>query len=248
MPRCPNTRPTMIYWLVDTRTNTPFYCGKTVRTPEKRLWDHRAAAAKRPHGKVSACVVECGEFIRVQTIEIVAVEQDWRARERYWIAALRLLNPDCANVSDGGDGSPGWVPGAEWRAKRSAGRQGKKHSPETRAKIGAAQRGRVKSPEMRAKLSLANSGRKQPPEAVAKTAAANRGLKRTLETRAKLSAARQGRIYSPEARAKMRAAKMGTKRSPETRAKIGAALKGKKRGQYAPRAIPVLTYNENDAS
>lgn len=237
MPRRKNTKPTMIYWLFDARTNTPFYCGKTVMVPEKRLRDHRTAAVKRPHGRVSAYVIECGKAIRMQTIEIVSVEQNWRDRERHWIAVLRRINPNCTNVSDGGDGSPGWVPSAEWRANRSARLQGMKHSSETREKIGAAQRGKSKSLEMRARLSAANKGRKQPPEAVMKTAAANRGRKATPETRAKLSAARQGRIYSPGARAKMRAAKLGTKRSPETRAKIGAALRGKKRGQYAPRIV-----------
>lgn len=220
MPRRPNTRATSIYWLFDMRPKTlieypkgrAFYCGKTVRAPEKRLRDHRAVAAKRPHGKVSASILACGEFIRVLTIEIVPVEQDWRAREQYWIATLRLLNSDCANVSDGGDGSPGWIPSNEWRAKRSAALQGMKHSSETREKISATQRGKPKSPEARASMGDGQRGRKHSAEHIEKRAAARRGTKHSLETRAKLSAARQGRVFSLETRAKMRMAKLGTKR------------------------------------
>lgn len=130
MPRRKNTRPTIIYWLLDTRPEIiakgwligePFYCGKTVDTTERRLHGHRADAATRPFGKVSARILECGDFVRIETMEIVPPDQDWCERERHWISVIRFSFPDSVNVSDGGSRSPGWVPTAEQIARTVAG-------------------------------------------------------------------------------------------------------------------------------
>jgi hypothetical protein len=144
-----NTRRTFIYWLVDVRPETiaagwsagqPFYCGKTVSDPEERLRTHKYIAlhTERP---VSSVIRECGDNIRIEIMEVVAPEKDWCERERHWIKILRFSFTNVTNVTDGGDGAPGNIHGAESRAKMSAALKGRTISPEWRAKISVGSRG-----------------------------------------------------------------------------------------------------------
>lgn len=183
------TRPTSIYWLVDTRTNTPFYCGKTVETITTRLCDHKRDAKRYPHRKSTRRIIECGENIAVKLVEIVPATGDWAARERAWIAVLRNNFPDTTNVAAGGQGITGLIASAETRAKLSAARKGKKLSPETVEKI-----------------RLGNIGKKYTDEAKAKIGAKSRGRKASVETRMRMRAARLGRKHAPETCAKIKAA------------------------------------------
>lgn len=220
----------------------PFYCGKTVKIPERRLDQHR----HRRTSRVGARLQECGNFVRIKTVEIVPIEQDWIARERFWIRTLRLFHPDCLNVSDGGEGPAGVIYSAEVRARMSAAHLGKVNSLESIAR-GAAKR----------------RGKKRTPEQIAKTAAGRRGKSHSLEARAKMRAAHLGKVIPPEQRAKMKSAlratlkgktlssehriklveawerdresriqklpsRLGIKHSPETRAKLRAAHLGRK--------------------
>lgn len=203
MPQQKNTKPTSIYWLFDMRPETlveypngrPFYCGKTVKDATARLVKHRAVARECPHRPIATWLNECGDYVRVQVMEIVSAGDDWAARERHWIATLRLLYPGCANVTDGGQGAPGVIPSQSRREKVRAALTGKKHSPERRARFSAAMRGKKPSVETLAKLSISRTGKK-----------------RSVEARARMSAAQKGRpgnkglVHSAEARANMRAA------------------------------------------
>lgn len=134
MPRQKNTKPTFVYWLFDMRSDKidsiapgwgePFYAGKTVSDPDKRLYGHRSDAVIKPFGKVSSRIVECGDFIRIQTMEIVSADQDWCERERYWISTGQSLYPGkFVNVSAGGTGTPGIIQTPEWRANITAGKR-----------------------------------------------------------------------------------------------------------------------------
>lgn len=188
----------------------PFYCGKTVQPPEKRLREHRYAAANRPHGLVGQFVIDCAASIRVHTVEVVPAADDWIQREKHWIAILRKLNPNCANITEGGTGTPGYickettkatlralktgVPlSAEHREKLSLAKRGKPGRPvfaAEREKRSASQKGRIVSAEHREKLRLANLGKKQSPETIEKRAEKHRGMKRPEGTGAKIRATR----------------------------------------------------------
>lgn len=146
MPRRPNTRPTTIYWLVDTRPETiaigwptgyPFYCGKTVFSVERRLGGHRRAAVLQPHRPISQWITACGNFIRVHVVEVVPLGQSWVDGERRWIKCLRANFPICVNVNDGGEGMPGYVQSDELRKAVSKFHKGRKRSAKTRARISA---------------------------------------------------------------------------------------------------------------
>lgn len=237
MPRRPNARPTNIYWLYDVRPDTiadgwpngkPFYCGKTVATPQTRLSQHRCQATRKPHGDVGARVVECDQFIRIQIMEVVPFDQDWCAREKFWVATGRFLYPGMfLNVSDGGEGAPGYIPTAATRAKLSAARVGKKRSAETCAKMSAARKGIKLSSEWRENLRLAHLGKKLSAEHVAKRSAGQRasGIKLSPAHLAALSASRQGKKASPETRARMREGQRRRWTAPESRAEASASQK-----------------------
>jgi hypothetical protein len=233
MARNRNTRSTTIYWLVDVRPQTlidrpngkPFYCGKTVMSPARRLRDHRVAARKWPKRAISEVLLSCGEHLRIDIVEVVPAEPIdlWCERERFWISEIRRLYPDSLNTSDGGTGVPGMVHSREAIAKISATKTGTKLSPEHRAKIGESNRGKKRSVETRAKIGASKRenqyfrGRKHSDEARTKIGAASKarkrkagaivgGYKHSDEVRAKLSAAAKGRTFSAETRAKLSAA------------------------------------------
>lgn len=217
MPRHKSTKPTSIYWLYDTRPETintgwpdgqPFYCGKTTQKPKQRLYRHR----RQPYGKAGPRIIACGEFIRIQIVEIIPSDGDWQSRESFWIYTMRLLWPDCClNLSDGGDGAPGFIHTANTRAKMSI--AARNRSPETLAKMSAARQGMQFSLEHRTNLSIAAKNRtsrpkgyKRPPETIAKMRAANLGKKISPETRSKISASTIGKRKSLEHRASLRLA------------------------------------------
>jgi hypothetical protein len=201
MARIPNTRPTNIYWLFDVRPETlvghpkgrPFYCGKTVHDVGVRQREHRRDANRHASRPVSAWMLACEDHVRVQIMEIVPVGSRWGERERWWIQTIHVLHPGGANVSAGGEGTPGCVPTAATRAKMSAARKGQKHSPEHCAKIGDANRRRVIKPETRAKISAARMGNPSKtglvlsPETRARIGAAQVGVKHTVERREKMA-------------------------------------------------------------
>lgn len=201
MPRQKSIRPTFIYWLVDMRPETiasgyasgyPFYCGKTVKRPVARLWSHFGHARREPLRPVCARLNRCGErFVRMIVVETVPHFGDWNERERHWIRLLRFSFPDNANLSDGGDGSPGLILSAERRASISAFQKGKTTDTETRAKMSAVQKGRKLTDEHREKLKEAWKTRRTRPSE-------HLGRKLTAEHRAKISASKMGKPWAPD--------------------------------------------------
>lgn len=217
MPRCRNTKSTSIYWLVDVRPETiaggwsggkPFYCGKTTQPVRKRISSHYADARRHGNRRVGSILRLCGDHLRVVVMEIVPADGDWPAREKFWISQVRLMNPDCANISDGGFGMTGYIATEETRRKMSAALSGKTRTAEQREHIRQLKTGTIHGPEMRRKVSEANQGKVL-----------------SEETRQKIRIARTGTKMSIEARAKMSVAKSGKRRplSEETKRKIGNA-------------------------
>jgi hypothetical protein len=229
VPRRPNIRPTFIYWLYDTRTGIPFYCGKTVIKLEYRLNNHFSNSLRYPTRPVSARLFEYGEGnVRIDLIETVPIGEDWAARERHWIAELRRINPSCANVSNGGDGAPGHVKSQATKELMRDKMLGRTFAPETLAKMSARMRGtqirkgKKLSPEQSAKMSAARMGKKRGPQ--------------SAEHRAAIGASQIGKIVTEETRAAQRAAWERRRLIPisaETRAKISAAGKGRKKTEQA---------------
>lgn len=218
MPRVRNVRPTVVYWLFDTRPEItakhpkgyPFYCGKTVMRPEQRLCSHFIAARKHPDRPISKRLNECGKHVRIEVMATAPACESWTEQERawielekHWIHTLRLLWSGSVNVSEGGSGASGVVRSVEFRRKLSEAHKGTKRGP--------------MSAEARAKMSASRTGRKRKPF--------------SDEHRAKLSATAKNR--SPELRAAIGERSRGTKLSPERKAALLASVLGKKRGPYS---------------
>ena len=140
------------------------------------------------------------------------------------------------NMTDGGEGSIGVIRTAEWSAKISASKKGKKRSAETIAKLSGIKR----SAETIAKLSAASKGRIVSAETRAKISAGNKGKIVSKETGAKISAAKKGKKLSKEHIAKLSAAHTGKKQSAETIAKRSKSMIGKSNKLTEAQAIDIL--------
>jgi hypothetical protein len=142
------------------------------------------------------------------------------------IAAMKRLGVNLANMTDGGEGTSGWVPHLEWRLKRAYHMRGKKHTPESLAKMREARSKQVFSVETRKKISESIKNLPQEVKDKIKAASANRPPV-TDETRKKQSIARMlwletHNAYRPteEQRRRSSELRMGKKLSEEARANL----------------------------
>jgi len=102
------------------------------------------------------------------------------------------------NKTDGGEGTSGWVPTAEQRAKIGAAHKGKSISPEHRAALSRAHKGKTMSASARERIGNAARGRPKSAETREKLRLVNLGRKQSAETLAKLSVIRTGKKQTPE--------------------------------------------------
>lgn len=201
-----NARPWEIYTLIDPRTDRVRYVGATLRG-KKRFNEHlsRAVTSGKTHRD---CWIRSLIALGLRPIYQVIEQGEgdgWQEAERRWIAHYRETS-DLVNLTDGGEGFPGYIPSPELRQKWSVMRagvpyppdrvpamKGKHHTPEARAKIGAAGTGRRHTRETREKLSKAHKGKVLSAEHIEKMAAAKRGKRHTPEHNAKIAASTTNR-------------------------------------------------------
>jgi hypothetical protein len=125
--------------------------------------------------------------------------------EQERISQLRMIGTRICNLTDGGDGTSGWVKTKEWREK-----------------VGAAHRGKVISLATRLKISASVTGYKHTDEVKIKMSVSRLGMQNTL-----------GHIHSNETKQKMSVAHIGNKsrtgqkRSDDERAKQSASMQGR---------------------
>lgn len=240
------TKTVFIYALCEPGTRTVRYIGKATN-PKQRLYAHISRA--HTGGTHKNCWLNSLNGIIPNLVILKEIPaSEWQEWERRYIAGARALGMNLANFTDGGEGTSGWNPSLEHRAKLSVALTGeknpffgKKHSPESLAKMSASHAGVKLCPEHRAKIGAALAGKKQKPfsaEHRAKLSASKLGVKLSPEHRAKLSAANTGRKHSPETCAKRNAALTGLKRSQESREKMRAACVGKKSPMLGKKHTP----------
>lgn len=197
----------VIYALRDPRDGEVRYIGKC-NILGKRLCAHR-----NERGDTRKCqwIAALGSIGLSPTIEALeAIDGDWQAAERRWIAHYRALGADLCNHTDGGEGLTNASP--ETRQKLSAYRSNDwainreknlaiSRSPVRRDKISKALSGKPKTKEHVAKLPQNSPGWKHTPEAKAKIAAASKGNQHcagrrlTAEHKEKIRATSTGRRY-----------------------------------------------------
>ena len=144
------------------------------------------------------------------------------------------------NLTNGGDGTSGWVPSEETRRKMS----GRIPSEETRAKMSEARKGeknhnygKTHSEETRKKISESQIGKTLSKEHIDKIIEGLKGRPVSEETRRKMSEAligntrALGKSVSEETRKKISEYHKNKYVSEETRRKIGDASKGRNKGR-----------------
>jgi len=134
------------------------------------------------------------------------------------------------NMTNGGEGSSGWVPSEESRKKMSQSIKGKTHSEESKIKMSEAHKGntyclgKTLSEKHKKNLSEANKGEKN----------SFYGKTHSEESRKKISDIHKGKTVSEETRRKIGEESkgntnwLGKTHSEETRKKISEAGKGRK--------------------
>lgn len=194
-----------IYSLEDPRTGEIRYVGVTFRV-KARLREHmsRAVRGGRTHRDCWLRSLIAAGLRPTCAILEQGCDDRWPERERFWIAAHKLM---LTNHTDGGEGTPGYVPTPELRAKWSAMRSGVPYPPTRRS----AMLGRRHTAEARAKIRLAGTGRVMPASMKAAVSAARKGKQLTAEHREKLAVAHRGKVLSVEHRRKIAASTTGRK-------------------------------------
>lgn len=190
-----------IYGLSDPRTGAIRYVGVTFRG-KRRFNEHlsRAVRGGRTHRDCWIRSLIAAGVRPVYEILETGYGDGWQTRECYWIAHHRALG-DLTNLTDGGDGAPGYIPTPELRRKWSALRAGVPYAPGRRS----AMLGRTHPPEVREKISAAGTGRRHTEASRSKLSAAHTGKKLSEEHRTKLAAAKRGRTLTDEHKRKIAA-------------------------------------------
>lgn len=219
---------TFIYALIDPRDQTIRYIGKS-DDPHKRLLVHLREKSDTYKNRWIKSLQSQGLVPELLIVEEVSRDQ-WGVREQYWIVYYREQGAALTNTEEGGLGRRNYETSLETRAKLSAAKKGKKHSPEHRAHLIEARAKRAEiSEETRRKMSLYRTGRTTSDETKAKLSAALRGRTISAETRAKTSAKLKGRVPSAETLRAAAEVNRGRRVSEETKRNISTALKGRSR-------------------
>lgn len=203
-------RATTIYALKDPLTDEIRYVGKTVQTLCSRLRHHRNAK-HRTHCANWIQKLRKLELMPIPIVlEIVPAGGDWVAAEKHWIASYRTAGARLTNLTDGGEGSQGYICSDATRQKLSAKSKGRPFSAEHRKHLSQAAAQRVNSEEYKQNMSQRIKGRTF-----------------SESTRQKISDAKRGRRPSAATCRKMSNWQRGRKLPESTKAKIAASLRAR---------------------
>lgn len=125
-----DTKPHLIYKLIDPRDGEVRYVGQTNRTLEKRLNSHLRTKENNHRGYWIREVLRDDYVPIIAEIETVPAGEDWANREMLWIAIYRGWGCRLVNATDGGEGCVGYVWSEESREKARRSQLGCKQSPE----------------------------------------------------------------------------------------------------------------------
>ena len=169
----------MIVYKIKNLLNGMGYVGKTTRSLDERIKEHRKKSViVYSNSYIDRAIQKNGwENFSVEIIETCETLEQLNEREKFWIRELNCKKPNGYNLTDGGEGTAGRIVSDETRKKISKSRTGRKFQP--------------LSEEHRKKISRANKGIKRSEEYCRNISERQRGKKRkphSEETRRKMSA------------------------------------------------------------
>lgn len=240
----------MIIYMATNLINGKAYVGQTVGSLEQRKRRHISAALnKRGNYYFSKSIRKYGSdnFDWKILHDNITNINELNRLEIFYIGYYNTYN-DGYNLTEGGNGSVGYIPSIRIRKKMSDAHKGNRHSMASRKKISESEKGKKnhnygKSPsvETRKKLSEARKG---------KYCGENHpmyGKSHSIETRRRISEAKRGeknhnygKCFSEEHKRKISEAHKGKRFSEESKRKMSESKKGKLVGKYNPMAKAVI--------
>ena len=156
----------VVYTIID-GTNDFEYIGQTTRSVKQRFKEHanapyRIGKAIRAHG---------ADMFVLAILKVCYSKEEMDFWERHFIKSRNTMTPNGYNLTEGGEGMPGFSPSEETRAQMSASRTGEKnhffgkhYTNEARTRISMARLGNNNSlgfrhtDESKARMSIAENG------------------------------------------------------------------------------------------
>lgn len=196
-------RKVKIYGLFHPETDELRYIGKTVKTLSSRLSNHIYNAKVTKHNKhlsnwilkllyedkkpVIKCLEECDEKV-------------WQEREQFWIST----NSNLINLTEGGDGSLGFLHNPEVIEKIRASRIGFKHTEEFKRQKSIFFKSIKRTEEWKSNISKSKKGKKATEQAKKNLSDSHKGYKMPEEQKEKIRQALKGRSRPQEVKDKIR--------------------------------------------
>jgi len=211
-----------IIYKATNQVNGKIYIGQTMGEFKRRKADHIKKAKAGCTYCFHNAIRKYGADVFVwEVICLCSSKGEADARESEFIKTFNAKVPSGYNMTDGGEGTLGFCPSEETRARISKAQKlfiqitgkvpfrGMRHTPEARAKITAAQAGRKRGPLSDAhkeKIRNALRGRTIPEEQKIKISKALKGIIVSTEAKINISKAHMGLKYSASARENMKKA------------------------------------------
>jgi group I intron endonuclease len=250
--------PTFIY-VIENRVNGHAYVGKT-KVPEKRWKRHKDAASKCT--EVSSWLYKAMSKHGVENFEFRIVDEHedeayaLKVLEPMWIKRMKDSGVHLYNMTDGGDGIPGYTHSSATIKKISESNKGRKLSEEQKRHLSEINKGIKPTDEARRKISEANKGKSKPPRAEEhrkKLSEAASKRRKTADQRAKLSESMKasnnvGHPHSAETKEILRLKATGQVQSDETRAKRAESMRRsweRRRAQSLSAPDPITSSDQS---
>lgn len=111
---------TIIYVIMDPKTNEVRYVGKTMQLLNSRKSSHRRTKEQNHRANGIRSIYARGEEPLYEVID--ECYEDWADVERFWIAYFKFLGARLTNASIGGEGAPGvvWKEESKEKQRQSA--------------------------------------------------------------------------------------------------------------------------------
>ena len=217
------------------------YVGFTSRPLSKRLSGHINDIKRLPHLRKSRWLNKLNEnglFPIVEIIEELSNEQNWRESEIKYVAYYRNIGCDLTNLTDGGDGTMGFIHSKETREKISNTLRNKEKSEKQIASLHNLHennRGKIRKPK-KIKIKLPRKLSEKHKSNIGKGLI---GHIVTEETRTKIQKANTGKIRPIEAIKITREKNSGKKRSEEFCRRQAELKTGKKMSDETKEKIRI---------